>query len=566
MNSEEIKKLLDSYIANDKQQGCFLIKGEWGVGKTYFISEYIQNAISEDKDNKVRYVRVSLFGKTSTAEIVNEINSKLISGGEKFKNELLACFKGVSALSIGVNLDLTAWISSENQMEKKTHCVFFFDDLERVRMPIDKVVGFINNINENYKFKVVVLSNIDRFNEEQDRLFQENKEKAFFTEVIFGDCFGEIAASIIRESETLKSQEPLILESFSRAGHGNLRTLIFAIQKIEQIVEAINESLDEDVLSSLMLTIVWYSIKRTKPASDESDKKGIDQAHAELQERIPPIYDMAFLEPFVNNDDYSLDDIIEKVKEKQQYAVANKDNPLPFLQHEWLVAEDDVFSENIEKLKLWIEKNNVAISEYPNILATMESDFFIDKLRLFVEADEYIDQIAAFMKTNINNADDKTLASLPYGSFYGLRGGDKKGRIKQLQEEIHAAMEKYLKQSIDCDILFGYRYKAYERLEKIADKGIDVLEVCSSADIVERIKQENDLHLINNARLVLSHFYDYDFPCNTSPEEHRESLKANENVKKMIESLKEYIEQENVSKSKKYLVETLISSLEGTRD
>jgi predicted nucleotidyltransferase component of viral defense system len=242
---------------DENQKGCFLIKGAWGVGKTHFINDYARDF--KVPDIKIKFVKISLFDKGDTSQIVSEINSKLISSQKEFIKKSFKVLKGVSAYSFGLSIDLSSFLSEKNQLEEKykskNRIVFIFDDLERTGIDIKDTLGYINNINENYGFKVIVLANTAEIEEKEALLFNNHREKIFYTEVLFSDNFGEISKDIIRKSK-LKSYEKQIVEIFSSAEHNNLRTLIFAIQKIKQVLEASDDELDKYVLISSIRTIL----------------------------------------------------------------------------------------------------------------------------------------------------------------------------------------------------------------------------------------------------------------------------------------------------------------------
>lgn len=46
-----------------------VIKGNWGVGKTYFWNNYIDKRINDKNLSQIAYSYISLFGKTSLADV-----------------------------------------------------------------------------------------------------------------------------------------------------------------------------------------------------------------------------------------------------------------------------------------------------------------------------------------------------------------------------------------------------------------------------------------------------------------------------------------------------------------
>jgi Cdc6-like AAA superfamily ATPase len=65
---------------------CILVNGEWGIGKTYAIKEWIRR--NESKYN-VKYI--SVFGKLTTRDIENDI---LINGSGDFNCIAQICMRG----------------------------------------------------------------------------------------------------------------------------------------------------------------------------------------------------------------------------------------------------------------------------------------------------------------------------------------------------------------------------------------------------------------------------------------------------------------------------------------
>ncbi|WP_230850203.1 P-loop NTPase fold protein, partial [Vibrio harveyi] len=64
---------LDYYLSLPSPEYAFLLCGEWGVGKTYFIDKYIEKKNGRD----LRLIKISLFGLKNTSEINSNIFQKL---------------------------------------------------------------------------------------------------------------------------------------------------------------------------------------------------------------------------------------------------------------------------------------------------------------------------------------------------------------------------------------------------------------------------------------------------------------------------------------------------------
>lgn len=117
---------LNYYLSLSSPEYAFLLFGEWGVGKTHFIDEYIENRSEE----KFKLVKISLFGLKNISDINSSIFQKLHPVlGSKYAKLAGNVIKG--ALSMGVKLDINSDGASETtlntKLEKLNISEFFSD-------------------------------------------------------------------------------------------------------------------------------------------------------------------------------------------------------------------------------------------------------------------------------------------------------------------------------------------------------------------------------------------------------------------------------------------------------
>ncbi len=161
MNADEIKNILLTELHNYYK--TIMINGSWGVGKTYYIREYL-----EDK----KHVYISLFGKNNIDEVKRELYSgicikglEFIGKGYDFIQQML------SGSYLGVNLSLPKRkgnieknISSrlKKQSSKENDSIILvFDDLERKgsKLPIEEILGLVEELSKIDNIKIVVVTN-----------------------------------------------------------------------------------------------------------------------------------------------------------------------------------------------------------------------------------------------------------------------------------------------------------------------------------------------------------------------------------------------------------------------
>ncbi|CAG8999048.1 MAG: hypothetical protein CENE_01012 [Candidatus Celerinatantimonas neptuna] len=78
---DELHETLDKFLNPDSDIQVLSLKGDWGIGKTYFWEHFIKNKIDNDKLKFKAYSYISLFGKNSLADFKSSIlySSKILS-------------------------------------------------------------------------------------------------------------------------------------------------------------------------------------------------------------------------------------------------------------------------------------------------------------------------------------------------------------------------------------------------------------------------------------------------------------------------------------------------------
>lgn len=133
MNFNELSNHLDNELG--KVYNRILINGKWGIGKSYFIQNYL-------RDKKSIYV--SLFGLTSIDEMYNITLMQLSDGKQKIYNNVIKMFNKLKAsipISIplpvlgkisfnipDINIDIKKQIN-EKLGEEQKYLYFIIDDL-----------------------------------------------------------------------------------------------------------------------------------------------------------------------------------------------------------------------------------------------------------------------------------------------------------------------------------------------------------------------------------------------------------------------------------------------------
>ncbi|MBC1423476.1 P-loop NTPase fold protein [Listeria seeligeri] len=181
-NLDKIKK----YLATEVTTYALLLDGEWGSGKTHFISNTLAEELSNTKFS-IRYI--SLNGVSDLNELKKKIFFELMSKRGKKVNqsatfagrllESVAPLNGV--LQVGSNfIEQIRSVEKSFNKKKLANCFFCFDDFERIseNLPMEEVFGFINtNFVEFDNVKVLIVVNSNKIEGKQREKFNKGKEK-----------------------------------------------------------------------------------------------------------------------------------------------------------------------------------------------------------------------------------------------------------------------------------------------------------------------------------------------------------------------------------------------------
>lgn len=233
---------LNSFFAGDDQ--VLVIKGAWGVGKTYFWDRYIESRIKKKDLKQIAYSYVSLFGKTSLADIRASVfqSAKPIATNDnikrKFDEELesstdllkLTPWVREATEKVRGKAPFIGWLTSLARLTPFTDkysgiiasleyglvkdYIICFDDLERksATLSIREVMGLADELARRKSCKIVLIFNDNSFSDEKDkREFEAYREKVVDAELDYGPTHKQnLECSLPVEHPLFTKIEPLI--------------------------------------------------------------------------------------------------------------------------------------------------------------------------------------------------------------------------------------------------------------------------------------------------------------------------------------------------------------------
>jgi hypothetical protein len=257
---EELKNRLNKILKDDLPLGI-MIKGEWGIGKTHFWKEFINEFQQKNKDVKTAYI--SLFEAESLKEVRKDILVQLYTKKVPFRRKLLKLFKlfridfNQTAVELKIpylNLKLPLKISASIEnllylLPNNLKAIICFDEFERLnlnKIELETLLGIISFFKENNSCKVVMIVNEKEFESKLDsnpnlnEIYNKYKEKIVDYEFTLNPTFEENFA-IASRALKLKDYEPILQKIVSELRVNNLRILNNLIRIINEF-EFINNS------------------------------------------------------------------------------------------------------------------------------------------------------------------------------------------------------------------------------------------------------------------------------------------------------------------------------------
>lgn len=282
--NEHITVNLTQYIESANPQYAFLITGGWGAGKTYYIERYIERQNSE----KIKIVKISLFGLSRTSEINERLFEQLHPIlGSKYARLAGKLAKG--AISFGVKLDLNSDNSPESTVsakldkievldffssaDSKKEIILVLDDLERSGIPLKDSLGYINELTDIVNVKVILLFNEGEVDDSQKQLYRLFKEKVIGKTFEVSHDLEEVLTDFLDGFDKISRWAPEILDIYRKSGYKNLRKLKHSISDFDFLCDHVSDDYvaNAEFFSCLVTNFFALSIESKAGAITEED-------------------------------------------------------------------------------------------------------------------------------------------------------------------------------------------------------------------------------------------------------------------------------------------------------
>ncbi len=244
--NQHITEYLKYYLDKDHYSNfAVMLTGEWGVGKTYYIKEFIGKL---EPDKKCIYV--SLNGISNKSEIDHELFRNLhpilssdgfVFAGNLLKNSLKATVRvdidGDGKSDVDIKSEIpNIKISSLKRLGDK---FIVFDDFERCSINKVELLGYINFFVEQFGIKVIIVCNED----EVDNAYRDIKEKVVGkTLKLVSDVDSALKDFFNHGNKChlVKSLGGYVIDLCNDKKIINLRILFFALDEFSRVVDVMD--------------------------------------------------------------------------------------------------------------------------------------------------------------------------------------------------------------------------------------------------------------------------------------------------------------------------------------
>lgn len=452
MTIDELESRLDNEFSDIYK--CVLIKGEWGIGKTYFLSKkYLC-----DK----KHIYISLFGLNSIEEVKIEIYSKL----DRVLNFITNGVNRIKGSSINLPFGSISIPYFENDIEKaiekkckKEKFIIVIDDLERKssNIKMEAILGIIESISNINNSLIIVVANENKIIEEEKGIYLSFSEKViqkiYNVDHYSHTAMKEILNNSIESIEIDKKLKQIIsnstFEIFNSDYVNNLRTLEKGLNFVKLLIKHINFSklglTDKQIfqLITISLAIVIEDIEKRYSNKELKQKENI-------------------LEDFLKEPEKKLSYNIINNYLKENALFSPKSTLIEFIIN---IYYDLDLDKNFQKINNWYTDLHLIRTEKEDI-----DNFYLEEDKLRQRIEEFYSKYVLEKNDiiDVNNWFQKLNELYYYAKIIGIQD-------KFNYEEINEAMDKYLESSeILEDPIYlssrnGYREIRSEEMKKISE-------------------------------------------------------------------------------------------------
>ena len=477
MINSELNEYIKHYLEKDITQRAIMLTADWGTGKSYYVQSILTPYLKTlDHD----CISVSLYGLNTLSDLSKSIYLEtrfkaLSKKSEKSTTgQVIAKTIGKGIVSFfGIDLSVKdedmSKIYESIDLSKK---LIILEDVERTNIDILELFGFVNNLVEQDKIKVLLIANeneIMRFmkNDSADndtdksqydsaaKEYMKIKEKTVSDTIQFYCDYDNAIRNITEKFTALniinqKDMIETICDIMEKVENHNLRSLIYACQKTVDLLTDDEIKANENFYKAVFYSILAYTLK--SKAGEVKEWKDAYKLSEDLGTYKYPLHRFSY--------DYIRWQKIDKVEivcAKNAYEYENK------LKESHEIIKDDLENiktyyrtsekkvrDSVVKLRNELEKGDDFLKVDGGSLAS-----YLIAIRKLIGNDDDIDKCLKLLKHNIFTSNEYYDEFRIFRTGIELGSEEEKKQFMQFKNDILEIMSvkksKNLEMSYDLD-------------------------------------------------------------------------------------------------------------------
>lgn len=469
MNHAELNEFIKSYLLKGKTNGALMISAPWGTGKSFYIANSLIPYI--EKTTNVKCLVVSTYGLTSLSELsdfiykknTNKTLSNTIKTIQSYLNQAKISDKAALGFE-GINLTSEEQVGFTYKDLNLEDRLLVLEDVERSSINIIELLGYVNNLTEYSRAKIILVANEDKLisyddknNEKgatkvltsESKAYVKAKEKTirdtinYFPDVIdtlvsIINQFKETSiARFVGESQSRDFAERILVDVLDDVIPGNreigvnLRSIIFGIEKTAEILDKISFEMDKDffyelILGNIAFSLKWKNDSTISWSSGNASSLGCKK-HALLKASYDYIVNQNLCAEEFEEEQKRYFDLIELLKKNAALKKA-----LDVL-YEYYEQKETVIIEALLSLKQLIKDGNVPESEYSKI-----GNYLISIKYSINSHVEIINECLDEMINSVKGEDKEFEKSVVYHSGIQLESAEAETELREFKEKLLA--------------------------------------------------------------------------------------------------------------------------------
>ncbi|MFW5734380.1 MAG: P-loop NTPase fold protein, partial [Oceanidesulfovibrio sp.] len=392
-----------SYLNTPATEHALLLTGRWGSGKTFLWRNHLEPAAKET-GRPTAYV--SLYSCNSLEDITVQLYLGLMEApAEDSVPGFLRAVSGTASFAFSFFREEHGPVLSEESKKKARettvrNLVICFDDLERSAIPVEKLLGYVNELTERHRCKALILCNEEEMRERDS--YEKFKEKTVGRAIAVQVDYPEVVASIIgqfAESSAyhsfLQEHADTVVQIFERSGTRNIRlarlglswmhivytelkglstfhTIIYGAKLLKIVMACCFEQMSHLVARDDVLADIFAERGHIASMEHEPDPGSTNAYIADFLRRyyvsdVSEFFTPRFLLEFMR------DGTLDRERMREELPLPKVTDPIQesvnlFLSQDYLGLDDETFDKHLANVRIAVERGRIgSLREYARL-------------------------------------------------------------------------------------------------------------------------------------------------------------------------------------------------------